>query len=98
MLYAFIGHDKHDAGTLRADNRPAHLAFLDSLGDRLKAAGPHIEHTSGTPAGSLVIVEGESLEEVIALFEQDPYAQAGLFYRSEVLPYKLLLGDWATEG
>ncbi len=40
MLYALLCEDRADAGTLRADNRPEHLAHLTSLGPTLKFAGP----------------------------------------------------------
>lgn len=97
MLYAFVGFDHPDSGPLRAANRPEHLEFLKStFGTALKAAGPHLDPVTGDPVGSLVIVEGETQEDVVAAFAEDPYAKAGLFISSHVLPYKLALGAWAA--
>ena len=95
MLYAFIGYDKPDSVSLRLASRPEHLDFLNNMADRLKAAGPHIDEATGDPVGSIVIVEGESQDSVVELFAQDPYAKAGLFERTDVLPYKLVLGSFA---
>ena len=94
MLYAFIGYDKPDSVSLRLASRPEHLDFLNNMADRLKAAGPHIDEATGDPVGSIVIVEGESQDSVVELFAQDPYAKAGLFERTDVLPYKLVLGSF----
>ena len=40
MLYAVICTDKPDGLALRMANRPEHVAYLQSLGDRLVIAGP----------------------------------------------------------
>ncbi|KQQ79795.1 YciI family protein [Aureimonas sp. Leaf324] len=78
MLYALLCEDRADAGTLRADNRPEHLAHLTSLGPTLKFAGPFLDE-DGKPTGSLIVVEADSAEAARALGEQDPFARAGLF-------------------
>ena len=39
MLFAVICKDKADSLPLRLANRPDHLAYLESLGDRLRCAG-----------------------------------------------------------
>jgi uncharacterized protein len=83
MLFALICDDRPDAGTLRADTRPAHLDHLKSLGTALKFAGPFLDD-EGKPSGSLVVVEADSWEAAKALADADPYAKAGLFERVTV--------------
>ena len=78
MLYALICDDRPDAGTLRADTRPAHLDHLKALGPVLKFAGPFLGD-DGKPTGSLLVVEAASEDEARALADEDPYAVAGLF-------------------
>ncbi|WP_279478994.1 YciI-like protein [Aureimonas sp. SK2] len=78
MLYALICEDRPDAGSLRADNRPEHLAHLKGLGPTLKFAGPFLDD-EGKPTGSLIVVEADSADAARALGEQDPFAKAGLF-------------------
>lgn len=78
MLYALICEDRPDAGTLRADTRPAHIDYLKSLGTQLRFAGPFLDPQE-KPMGSLVVVEAQSEADARAVADADPYAKAGLF-------------------
>lgn len=84
MLFVIIGHDARDAKDKRPTHRPAHLAHLEPLSQagRVKLAGPL---TDG--AGSLIVLEAESLAEVWALVGRDPYVTNGIFERVEVHPF-----------
>jgi uncharacterized protein YciI len=90
MLYALICTDKPDHLEVRLANRPDHLAWLESLGSRMKAAGPFLD-ASEKPSGSLVVIEAESLAAAQALAAQDPYAKAGLFAAVDIRPWKWLI-------
>jgi len=90
MLYALICTDKPNALQVRLDNRPQHLAFLETLGSSLKAAGPFTDD-EGKPSGSLVIIEAESRDAAQAIAARDPYALAGLFASVEIRPWKWLI-------
>jgi hypothetical protein len=84
MLFVIIGHDARDAKEKRPQHRPAHLAHLEPL-DRagtVKLAGPL---TDG--AGSLIVIEAESLGAVWELVGRDPYVTNGIFERVEVHPF-----------
>lgn len=83
MLYAIVAHDKPDALDIRLDTRQAHLAYLDSLGDDLVAAGPFLD-AEEQPCGSLVIFKAESMAAAETIAARDPYAEAGLFATVEV--------------
>ncbi|MAU98171.1 MAG: hypothetical protein CMP81_20205 [Fulvimarina sp.] len=83
MLYAVLCTDKPDHLQTRMDTRPEHLAFLNSLGEKLKFAGPFLG-ADEKPNGSLLMLEAESLEAAKALAGEDPYAKAGLFETVEV--------------
>ena len=99
MLYAFICTDKRPEGlALRQANRPDHLAWLESLGDRLKIAGPFMSEDGKEPRGSLVVVEAAGLEEARAISAADPYAKAGVFESVEIRPFKWLFGTPQTQG
>lgn len=92
MLYTLICTDKTPDGLeIRLANRPAHLAFLDSLGSALKLAGPFLDEDSGKPTGSLVIIEAESIDEARTIAALDPYAKAGVFEKVEIRALKWLL-------
>lgn len=90
MLFALICTDKANSLDLRLSVRPDHLAYLDSLGASLKAAGPFTDD-DGKPMGSLVIIEAVDKAAAKAMAENDPYAKAGLFASVEIRPWKWLI-------
>lgn len=90
MLYALICTDKPDHLQVRLDNRPAHLAFLEGLGDALKGAGPFLG-SDDKPTGSLVLIEAEDRAAIEAIAADDPYAKAGLFQSVDIRPWAWLL-------
>ncbi|MCG8446652.1 MAG: YciI family protein [Hyphomicrobiales bacterium] len=92
MLYALICTDKAHALDTRMANRPEHLEFLKSLGDRLKIAGPFLDD-EGNPTGSLVVIEASNRDEALAVSEEDPYARAGLFETVEIRPFSWNIGN-----
>ena len=98
MYYAIICEDVANSLPLRQRARPAHLERIQQLVDegRLLAAGPHPALDTPEPgeagfSGSLIIAELDSLEEAVTWAETDPYADAGVFSRVKVKPYKVVL-------
>jgi uncharacterized protein YciI len=92
MLFALICTDKPDGLALRKANRPEHLAYLKSLGDTLKFAGPFTEEDGQTMNGSLIVVGAASLEAARAIADGDPFAKAGVFESVEVRPWLWTIG------
>ncbi|MFC4626533.1 YciI-like protein [Daeguia caeni] len=92
MLFALLCNDKPDHLQLRLDTRPAHLEYLDSLGDTVKFAGPFLGD-DGKPNGSLVVVEAADKAAAEAIAASDPYAKAGLFQDVTVRPW-----NWAIKN
>jgi Uncharacterized protein conserved in bacteria len=92
MLFAVSCIDKPDHGPVRAENRPAHVAFLKANSASVKAAGPYLSDDGEAMVGSLLIVEAESRAALQALLDQDPYAHAGLFAAVEIRPWKWTIG------
>jgi uncharacterized protein len=87
MLYALICTDKPNSLDLRMKERPTHIDYLNNLGDRLKAAGPFTDET-GSPIGSLVIVEAKDRSAAEDIAKNDPYTKAGLFAAVEIRAWK----------
>ena len=90
MLYALICTDKPNSADLRANVRPEHLVYLASLGDNMKFAGPFVDE-SGSPTGSLVMIEAESRASAERIAANDPYKLAGLFASIEIKAWKWAL-------
>lgn len=90
MLFALICSDKPNSLNVRMETRPQHLAYLESLGAALKAAGPFVDD-EGKPTGSLVIIEAQDKAAAAAVAANDPYAKAGLFAAVDIKPWKWLI-------
>jgi hypothetical protein len=95
MLFALICTDKPDHLAVRMDNRPAHLAFLDGLGEAMNGAGPFLG-SDDKPNGSLVLIEAEDRAAAEAIAAQDPYAKAGLFASVDIRPWNWVLKNTLT--
>ena len=98
MLYVIIGRDITKSAELRASVRPAHVARLNHLKDegRLVLAGPFPGVDSEDPAsagfsGSLIVAEFSDYESASDWFSSDPYVEAGVYEKTEILPFKMVL-------
>lgn len=87
MLFAIEGRDKPGASQIRAETRPMHLEYLESLNRKLVLAGPFTDD-AGNSTGSLVIVNVADRAEAEHIAEKDPYFAAGLFAQSEIRAWK----------
>ena len=90
MLYCLLCTDKPNSVDLRLKVRPDHLAYLSSLGSKMKSAGPFLDDAGG-PTGSLVIIEAADRSEAEKMAAADPYALAGLFASVEIKAWKWAL-------
>jgi len=83
--------DKPGHSQVRADNRPAHLDYLNSNLDRIVIAGPMTSDDGDAVLGSLLVIEAADRAEAEAFAAGDPYAKAGLFDKVEIKAYKKVL-------
>jgi len=90
-LYVLVCNDKPESLELRLANREAHLAYARGFADRLKVAGPLLDE-AGNMAGSLLILEADSLEDARGFNLGDPYQKAGLFASVQVTAFKATIG------
>lgn len=90
MFYALMAWDKDGALDVRMENRPAHLAYLESTGV-VRQAGPFLG-TDGNPCGSLIVLEVDELAAAEAWAQNDPYAQVGLFRDVQISAWKQVIG------
>ena len=89
MLIALIARDKPRALQTRLDNRDAHIAYLKETGV-VSQAGPLLAD-DGTMAGSLVILDVETMAEAQDWASNDPYAKAGLFASVDLIEWKKVI-------
>ena len=93
MLFVATCIDKPQSLETRLANRPAHLAWLEGLGAKVKVGGAILDDGLQAPVGSMLIFEGESEEDIRALLARDPYAIAGLFESVTVKPWRQAVGQ-----
>ena len=91
-LYVMSCRDKPNSLDVRMGAREAHLAYMKGLGDQVKLGGPFLDGQDQM-AGSLIIVEAESLAEAQAISDKDPYKLAGVFETVEITPFRLTLSN-----
>lgn len=88
MLYMILCIDKPGAAELRAANRSAHLAYAESVGDRLVFGGPLLSDDGQAMVGSMLVLECDDRAGADAFVADDPYGKAGLFERVEIRPWR----------
>lgn len=87
MLYALICTDKPGSGAVRKANRPEHVEYLRSLGEKLLIAGPFTQSDGVTMNGSLLVIEAPTLDAARTIAAGDPFAKVGLFETVEIRPW-----------
>lgn len=94
-LFVIQWKDKPGEGAaIRAATRQAHLDWIATKPGVVKLGGPFLTE-DGAMAGSLLIIEAESLEAAKAFHADDPYTQAGLFEHSTVDSWRVTVGGLA---
>lgn len=78
MLFVIHCRDKRNHLAVRQENRPTHVAYLKSMGDKLFAAGPLLDENEQM-CGSVVIIDVADKAAAEDFAVNDPYAKAGLF-------------------
>lgn len=95
MQFAVHYLDRTDPGDIRQRLRDAHIAYRKGLRRQLLLAGPLLSE-SGSPVGSLVLLEAENPSEARKLANSDPYAVAGLFETVAVHKYRIMVMNLTT--
>jgi len=90
MLYALICNDRPNSVELRQKTRPEHLAYLATLGDAVKLAGPFL-NDAGDSVGTLMVIEAADQSTAATIAADDPYKKAGLFASVEIKPWRWVL-------
>ncbi len=91
MQFSIVCLDKPDHGHLRAENRPAHIDYLNANLEHMLPAGPFLSEDGERPVGSLLILEFDDPDRARAFADGDPYAKAGLFESVTIRPFRKVL-------
>ena len=97
-LFLVNARDKANSADLRQATRQAHLEWAGESRHKIAMAGPVLSDDGETMMGSTFVIEFDTLEEAKSWAAEDPYAKAGLFDRTEIIPFIWLIGDGPSNG
>ncbi len=83
--------DKPGHGEVRAANRSAHLAYIESFEGNILIAGPLLGDDGATMIGRLLLMEFASRGDAETFSAGDPYRKAGLFQTVTITPWRKVL-------
>ena len=95
-IYA-VQYTYDERSAVRDATRAAHRQYLGSLEATgvLLASGPYVGPTDGsTPDGALLMVRADSVRDVAAHLDVDPFAVAGVISERTVREWTLVFGPW----
>lgn len=88
MLFVIHATDKPGNPDLRLKTRAAHLEYLTAAGEKVVAAGPTLTEDGAGMTGSVIIVEAADRAGAEEFARNDPYAKAGLFQNTTIMPWR----------
>ena len=91
-LFAFHCRDGENAPALRERLLDAHLAHVETNMDAIAVAGP-LKDGEAT-VGSLLVLRAEDAAGARALFERDPYFEAGVWQSIRCDEFRGVAGEW----
>ncbi|MDR7300420.1 YciI family protein [Haloactinomyces albus] len=88
--YAVIYTYTDDAAS-RDEHRPEHKVFLEDQykAGRLRVSGPFGPESD---PGALLVFEGDSVEDVAALLDQEPFYKRGLIADRDIRAWQIFFG------
>ena len=93
MLFMATCVDKPHSVETRLANRPAHLAYPNGLGTKVKIAGAILADHLRTPLGSTLIFRSDGEADVQAILATEPYKLTGPFENVTVRPWRQAVGQ-----
>ena len=86
--------DRPDAGDLRQQTLGEHLAYIETVMDKIAVAGPTRAAVGGSIVGSCFIYHTDDEAEAARLLENDPYSRCGLYGQVEMVAFTGAAGTW----
>ena len=94
LVWLVLCRDIPNSAHLRRRHLAQHLAYIESVMDRVSVAGPLSANLAGSFSGSCFIYRASDLEDAEALLHNDPYYQAGLYETVEIHAFRPAAGVW----
>ena len=94
MAWLVVCRDVADSGALRRCLLERHLAYIESVMDRIAVAGPLAKTAGGNLAGSFFVYLTDDRAVAESLLQNDPYFEAGLYEEVEFHAFRAAAGSW----
>lgn len=91
MLFIVLTTDKPDSAEIRAGNRPEHIDYLKSFGERIVAGGATLSDDGESMTGSFLLIDVADRAAAEAFATGDPFAKAGLFEKTEIRRWRKVI-------
>lgn len=82
-----------EPGQLRKTHAGEHLAYVETILDKIAVAGP-VRNAEGGTVASVLVYKVDSEAKARALLEGDPYFKAGIWESVTVGPFLAAAGQW----
>lgn len=92
MHFILYCKDKPGALELRLANRQAHLDYVKNS-TSVRIGGPILGDDGDSMAGSVLVLELDTLAQAKAWSDADPYTKAGLFSSIDIRPFRWTVGN-----
>lgn len=89
-----FARDVADSAARRAQANAEHMAYIDTIVDRILIAGPKYDAEGLRIVGSVYVLAVNNEDEARALVEGDPFHAAGVWESVEYFPFLPAAGDW----
>ena len=86
--------DRKDLGDQRQTALADHLAYIETILDRIAVAGPVASGPDGSTEASCFIYHTDDREEARQLLENDPYFKAGVYGEVVLSSFTPAAGSW----
>jgi uncharacterized protein len=96
MLYIIYQIDRPDGAAIRAEQRPAHFAYLDQHRDIMVLGGALLADDGVGREGSCLIVNVKGREQAEQFSASEPFRKAGLFQSVEIR--RMRRGQWNPDA
>ncbi|KAJ8906639.1 hypothetical protein NDN08_003132 [Rhodosorus marinus] len=90
IVYTILCLDKNNTRGARARIRPEHLSWWEKSG-RNGFIGPFPTEDGNGAVGTLIITDGQNLDEVTKWAETDPYNKGGIFESVSIHPTRKVI-------
>lgn len=92
MHFILYCKDKPNSLDLRMANRQAHLDYVKGS-SCVRIGGPILGDDNESMAGSVLVLELDTMDQAKAWSDGDPYTKAGLFGSIDIRPFRWSVGN-----